>query len=124
MIVRHGGCLCGSVTYQVSGEPLRVGICHCSDCRREGGSAFTFFGIWPSTSFKTSGMTTELRGRRFCPACGSRLFSLRETEAEIRLGTLEHPPTDLAPSFELWVKRREPWLPPLPQAEQYREDRP
>jgi hypothetical protein len=27
------------------------------------------------------------------------------------------------PSYELWVKRREPWLRPIEGAEQYDEDR-
>lgn len=61
-------------------------------------------------------------GRSFCPTCGSRLFCLREDEAEIRLGSLDDPPTDLAPDYEVWIKRREPWLHPLPGAGQFAED--
>ncbi|MBY3250233.1 hypothetical protein HFO14_18530 [Rhizobium laguerreae] len=41
MTVLSGKCLCGQVRISVRGEPLRVGICHCTDCRRESGSAFT-----------------------------------------------------------------------------------
>ncbi|RYF35629.1 MAG: GFA family protein [Comamonadaceae bacterium] len=119
-----GACLCGQVRLTVRGEPLRVGICHCTDCREESGSAFTFFGIWPASQFEYSGDTGEFSGRSFCTRCGSRVFSGNEQEAEIKLGTLSAAPTPLKPSYELWIKRREPWLPAIEGAEQHQEDRP
>jgi hypothetical protein len=123
MTSRHGSCLCGRVRYSVSGEPKRVGICHCTDCRQESGSAFTYFGVWEAEAFSTTGETAIYEGRRFCPHCGSRLFANNDVEAEIKLGSLDTAPTDLVPTYELWVKRRERWLQPLPGAEQYDEDR-
>ena len=39
------------------------------------------------------------------------------------VGSLDEVPTDLAPEYELWVKRREDWIQPLPWADQYDEDR-
>lgn len=51
-------------------------------------------------------------------------ISLSATEAELKLGLLPQAPTALVPSYELWVKRREPWLRPIPGAEQFDEDRP
>lgn len=41
---------------------------------------------------------------------------------EVRLGSLDSPPTDLEPDYELWIKRREDWLRELPGADQYAED--
>ncbi|WP_349010727.1 GFA family protein [Rhizobium sp. RCAM05973] len=29
-----------------------MGICHCTDCRQEGGSAFGYFAVWPSSAFQ------------------------------------------------------------------------
>lgn len=118
-----GACLCGQVTLLAGGQPLRVGICHCTDCRQESGSAFTFYGIWLADSFEHSGSTGEFQGRRFCIRCGSRVFALDEREAEIKLGALSQSPTPLVPSYEIWVKRREPWLSPVAGATQYDEDR-
>jgi len=118
-----GGCRCGAVRVSVHGEPLRVGICHCTDCRQESGSAFTFYGMWPLDRFETTGPTAEFAGRHFCPRCGSRLFSIDAREAELKLGILSAAPTDFTPSYELWVKRREPWLRPIEGAAQYDEDR-
>ena len=123
MKVFAGQCLCGQVQLAVRGEPLRVGICHCTDCRQESGSAFTFYAIWPVHQFEHAGETSEFRGQRFCPRCGSRLFSVDEHEAEIKLGILSQAPTPLVPSYELWVKRREPWLRPVAGAEQHEENR-
>ncbi len=123
MNVYSGQCLCGQVRLAAQGEPLRVGICHCMDCRGESGSAFTFYAVWPAAGFEHTGDTAEYLGQRFCPHCGSRLFSLDAQEAEIKLGVLSQAPTPLVPSYELWVKRREPWLKPVPGAEQFDEDR-
>ncbi|RZI98672.1 MAG: GFA family protein [Rubrivivax sp.] len=123
MTMYAGQCLCGQVQFCASGEPLRVGICHCMDCRKESGSAFTFYAVWPAVQFEHAGETAEFRGQRFCPQCGARLFSLDAQEAEIKLGILLQAPTPLVPSYELWVKRREPWLRPVPGAEQFDENR-
>ncbi|MBB4437109.1 MULTISPECIES: GFA family protein [Rhizobium] len=122
MSIRTGSCLCGAVAYRVEGEPLRTGLCHCADCRKSSGSAFTFFAVWPRQAFTHNGEIATFAGRSFCPTCGGRLFCLREDEAEIRLGSLDSPPTDFAPGYEVWIKRREPWLHPLPDAGQFAED--
>jgi hypothetical protein len=124
MTLRSGQCLCGKIRYHVHGEPLRVGLCHCADCRKESGSVFTMFAVWPREAFSASGDFSTHMGRSFCATCGARLFNLTDEEAEIRMGSLTIAPTDLQPSYEIWVKRREPWLPPLPGAEQYDEDTP
>ncbi len=118
-----GQCLCERVRLSVQGEPLRVGLCHCTDCRKESGSAFTYYGIWPASAFESTGDTRQFRGRVFCAHCGSRLFSVEGGEAEIKLGILSGAPTTLVPSYELWIKRREPWLRPVEGAQQYDEDR-
>jgi hypothetical protein len=123
MTTLTGSCKCGNVRVALRGNPVRIGICHCTDCRQESGSAFTFFAVWPATEFESQGETREFAGRRFCPNCGSRLFSANEDEAEIKLGILTEAPTPLAPTYELWIKRREKWLRPIEGAEQYLEDR-
>jgi hypothetical protein len=123
MIIRSGSCLCGNVTYSVRDAPLRSGLCHCSDCRKESGSSFVAFAIWPAHAFESAGEVKYYNGRGFCPECGSRLFNIIEEDGiEIRLGSLDMAPTDLEPNYEIWVKRRENWLQPL-QMPQFEEDR-
>jgi hypothetical protein len=124
MITRNGACFCGDVTFTVVGEPTRIGLCHCEDCRKESGSAFTYFGVWPLSAFESAGETRVHAGRRYCASCASRLFAYSEEEVEVKLGSIESAPINLRPTYELWIKRREPWLQPLPEAEQFEEDRP
>src|SRR5262249_60405819 len=49
---RQGGCQCGTVRYEVAGDPLMVVVCHCSDCQRQSGSAFGMSFIVPRGSFR------------------------------------------------------------------------
>jgi hypothetical protein len=123
--VRRGGCSCGAVRFEVRGEPVVVGICHCLECRKATGAVALTYADWPRSAFTVSGEAREYMGRSFCATCGSRLFHLANPRGvEIVLGALDDAPSDLAPSREGWTKRREPWLAPVPEAEQAREDPP
>ncbi len=44
-----GGCLCGDVRFAASGQPYRVGICHCLDCRKHHGALFMRPPSFPKT---------------------------------------------------------------------------
>ena len=35
-----GGCKCGQVRYSANAEPAFTGVCHCTDCQKESGTAF------------------------------------------------------------------------------------
>jgi hypothetical protein len=120
---RTGGCLCGAVRYSVRGKPLHVGRCHCGDCRKESGSAFTVYGQWPREAFDLSGELATYDGRSFCPRCGSRLVCIDGAAVEVRIGSLDDAPFGLQPEAEIWIKRREPWLAPVGGASQHEENR-
>ncbi|MGX8008146.1 GFA family protein [Mesorhizobium sp. ORM8.1] len=123
-IIRSGSCLCGGVQFQVSGEPLRVGLCHCKDCRKTSGSAFHAYAVWPRQAFETTGITGTYGARSFCPTCGGRVPFVGEDEVEVTIGSLDVAPTEgLVPGYELWIDRREPWLQAVPEARQYEHDR-
>ena len=123
-VVRAGGCLCGAVRYEVRGAPERVGLCHCADCRKASGGAALHYGDWPRAAFEMSGRLSTHGGRSFCPACGGRVVHLTEERAEVNLGSLDEPPTDLVPEVEGWTVRREPWMAPVPGAAQFEGDVP
>lgn len=121
-----GGCLCGAVRFVARGAPLRVGICHCLDCRKHHGAVFFAAAIFPASAVEHSGDLRQYRGRFFCPVCGGSVFSRPENEIgneiEIHLGALDTPGR-FEPSYELWTCRREPWLPPFPAMASFPRDR-
>ena len=117
-----GGCLCGDVKIIASGQPYRVGLCHCLDCRKHHGALFHASAIFPQDAVMIEGETGEYAGRHFCHRCGSTVFGRSDDEIEVNLGSLDS--TDqLIPTYELWTVRRESWLPPFPQTKSYRHNR-
>ena len=117
-----GGCLCGDVRIIASGNPYRVGICHCLDCRKYHGALFHASAIFPEDAVTIEGATGEFAGRHFCPRCGSSVFGRSVDEIEVNLGSLDQP-DQLVPTYELWTIRRESWLPPFPLKGRYERDR-
>jgi hypothetical protein len=125
-----GGCLCGAVRYRATAAPERVGICHCLDCRKTGGSIFAVLAAFPAERVTITGETRASPAgrppaRRFCPRCGSPVLSHDEGsgEIEIHVGSFDEPGR-VVPGYELWIGRREPWLPEIPGLVRYRHDRP
>ena len=117
-----GGCLCGAVRLVASGEPYRVGLCHCLDCRKHHGAPFFAAAIFPADAVTVQGETRDWRGRHFCPRCGSSVFARHGDEIEVHLGALDEP-NRFTPTYECWSVRREDWLPELPLARSYARDR-
>ena len=37
----NGGCLCGQVRFKADAEPLFQAVCHCKNCQKQGGTAFS-----------------------------------------------------------------------------------
>ena len=116
------GCLCGNVRLVATGRPYRVGICHCLDCRKHHGALFHASAVFPQEAVTVEGETREYAGRHFCPRCGSPVFGRTGDEIGVNLGSLDAP-DQLRPTYELWVIRRESWLPPFPLARLYERDR-
>ena len=117
-----GGCLCGDVRLVAVGQPYRVGICHCLDCRKHHGALFYAAAIFPQAAVTVTGETREYAGRHFCPRCGSSVFALSDDEIEVHLGALDKP-DQFVPTYEGWVIRRESWLPPFSLTRRYERNR-
>lgn len=101
MAMFQGGCMCGQVTYRAEAEPLFSGVCHCKDCQRGTGSAFSCVVAVPDAALAVTGTPkrhTHTGGSgkgvtiAFCAQCGSRLFSQVEMMAGVTMieaGTLD-----------------------------------
>jgi hypothetical protein len=121
-----GGCACGAVRFTAH-RLRRSGLCHCLTCRKSHAAAFNPFLVFDLKDVEVEGPLQSWKSspgydRRFCPTCGSRVLAVSQGEAEISLGSLDHPGL-VAPDYELWTIRREPWLNPLP-IPQYAGDKP
>jgi len=84
------------------------------------------FAVWDQSQVAVTGdvrsWTQATDHRHFCPTCGSRLFAThdRNGEVEVRLGCFDEAPSDLLPQYELWIGRREHWLPGVIDVAQHR----
>ena len=115
-------CLCGAVRVTATGEPYRVGLCHCFDCRKHHGALFFAAAMFPEGAVTVAGETRAYQGRHFCPTCGSSVFNRFDDEVELHLGALDD--IDLfQPTYECWTIRREAWLPPFPTRYLYEHNR-
>lgn len=114
----RGHCLCGAVEYAVPDDFQYMGFCHCSECRRFSGSAFSALGGIPESSFRVLNgaenivhyAKTEDTVLGFCRTCGSSLYARKPQRGMIhlRLGTLIDPPT-LKPQAHVHVGSKAAW---------------
>lgn len=117
----EGGCLCGKVRYSADAEPTFVGVCHCKNCQKQAGTAFSIVVALPKPALSVRGSlkTYDDRGdsgkavyRRFCPDCGSPIISEVEVMPElamIKAGTLDDT-TWLKPTMEIFCDSAQPWV--------------
>ncbi|MFD1766976.1 GFA family protein [Sphingorhabdus buctiana] len=115
----QGGCQCGAVRYEVSGEPQHVALCHCNDCRKSSGAPMVAWAAVTDAQFKLvqgEPVTFNSSGsamRSFCPKCGSGLY-YRNAEflpgiVDIQSATLDDP-NALPPSAHIQVAERLGWM--------------
>lgn len=116
-----GGCLCGQLRIEATGEPYRTGLCHCLDCRKHHGALFHASAIFPEDAVTITGAFQTYKNRSFCPSCGASVFSRSDDEIEVSVGSLDAP-DQFTPTYELWTIRRESWLPEFP-LRHYPQDR-
>jgi len=79
----NGGCLCEAVRYQCN-EESGGGHCHCTDCRKSGGTGHGSHMMVPESAFSIEGKVKFFKktadsgnevSRGFCAECGSQIYS-------------------------------------------------
>lgn len=128
-----GGCLCGKLRYEITEAPQLVYTCHCTDCQRLTGSAFSMALMVPGPALHLTGIAPRplqktadsghVVTRLVCPDCGCWLFSTPERGlARVRAGTLDDT-SWLRPSVHFWTRSKQPWV-ALPEGGEVFETQP
>ena len=55
MTTHTASCRCGQLRATATGEPVRVSVCHCLNCKRRSGSAFAAQVRFPADRVTISG---------------------------------------------------------------------
>ncbi len=113
-----GSCLCGEVTFEISGAFTTFYLCHCQRCRKDSGSAHA------ANLFSTSARLTWLSGqdkittftlpetrhsKSFCSVCGSALpIQLSEKLLQVPAGCLDSDVT-MRPTAHIFLSDKANW---------------
>jgi hypothetical protein len=104
-------------------QPVDTVVCHCKNCQKQAGTAFSVVAFFPRDSLQLQGelQTFEDRGtsgqkvyRRFCGSCGSPVITDTEEAPGmglifVKAGTLDEV-DDLKPSVHVWAESKQCWL--------------
>ena len=118
----HGGCLCGALRFELSAPPLTIYNCHCTNCQKITGSAFTVAGTVPEAALSfVKGAPARIEWKAdsgnaryglFCGACGSRIANGQAPSngfLSFRCGTFDDT-SWVEPVGDIWTKSAMTWV--------------
>jgi hypothetical protein len=115
-----GGCLCKAVRYRIAAAPIVTRMCWCRVCQYIAAGNATVNACFSSNAIAIEGELRDYRSiadsgnvmhRRFCPTCGTHLFSEAESRPHlifIRVGTLDDAEI-VKPAMTIWTSRAPSW---------------
>lgn len=115
----EGGCLCGAVRYEITGDFAGSGVCHCRSCQYTTGGGPNYVALAPTAAFKVTkgepkrytrpgGSGGDIT-RVFCGDCGTPLWSEGAFPFyPVKAGGLDDP-SILEPAIHLWTSEAQPW---------------
>ena len=122
MTTRTASCRCGQLRATVTGEPVRVSVCHCLNCKKRSGSAFAVQGRWPAQQVIIEGKSKDhamvadsgnSAAFHFCPDCGSDVYYQNSGKFDgliaIPLGAFDDP-YFASPEYSVWEERKHDWI--------------
>lgn len=126
-----GGCQCGAIRYEVTGDPMNNTLCHCRDCQRSAGAPVVAWLMMPQEQLRLLEgaprvhASSEHARRHFCPDCGTGLFYYNEAFlpglVDVQSATLDDPEAFPA-TDHIQVAERLSWMATahaLPEHERY-----
>jgi hypothetical protein len=121
MTDRQATCSCGQLRATLSGEPVRVSLCHCVACQRRTGSVFGAQARFAAEGFRTTGESksytrTADSGHtltfHFCPHCGATVHYTNDALpgfVGIPVGAFADPKFR-TPAFSVYERSRHAWV--------------
>ena len=121
MTVRVATCRCGQLRATCTGDPVRVSVCHCLDCKKRSGSAFAAQARWPDENVELAGELREwshvgesgTRATfRFCVNCGGTVAYVSEGLpglTAIPIGGFADPAFP-PPEYSVYEERKHAWV--------------
>lgn len=118
----EGGCQCGAVRYRITASPLGVYNCHCRDCQRSSGAAYSM--SMPTrrehfehlsgevTAFDKSADSGRVVRMLGCATCGTKLWNeplASSAMLVVKPGTLDDP-SWAVPVGNIWTNSALPWV--------------
>ena len=121
--LHEGGCACGSVRYQVRGDPEICQVCHCRFCQRRLGTAFATIAYFDEANvtflqgeLNTYEHCSDESGRwlrfQFCPRCGTTVthtVQMRPGLRAIAVSTFDEPEWPPV-KRHIWVQSKRSWV--------------
>lgn len=118
-VVQAGGCLCGAVRFEVTGEGSNPHSCSCRNCQQHTGAptvAWVEFARdqvrWTGTAgapatYRSSGYSS----RAFCAACGSSIGAIDDAPTvALLVGSFDYPArAAFAPAYHSFDDLRPLW---------------
>ena len=115
-----GSCHCGMIGFEIRNNPKFIANCHCDDCKRRNGSAFsTYAGVEEGDLVFTEGegylkkYKVENSGEKyFCGECGSPIYNKNERIPGLVLviyGALSQP-SKFTPAFNVFCSSKLSWV--------------
>ena len=113
-----GGCFCGAIRYQASGQVFNETSCHCDICRRTSGAPYMAWFSVPAAGFQLlAGTPATFRSsghatRTFCPTCGTQLtFADDASPDEIDISTCSlDQPEQAPPRDHTYISSKLDWV--------------
>ncbi|MFK7732851.1 MAG: GFA family protein [Pseudomonadales bacterium] len=116
-----GSCQCCEVQYTIAGEPLMTYACHCTDCQKRTGSAFSMGCIYSLQSLSLTGELTawartsddgHSNTRYSCAGCGNIIYGASSVAPELiklqpgTMASAQSIPVDA----HIWLRSALEWL--------------
>ena len=122
MVKIKGSCLCGTLKYTSEAESATQVVCHCIDCQKQTGTAFSIVSLLQEADLNISGSshatissfgdTGKETIRHFCNNCGSPIYSQPQAYPELaalKAGTL-YDTSWLKPTINVYCETAQPWV--------------